>query len=384
MNERVMKWKAVPEKLVVRGLNWLGDAIMSTPALQRLREFMPKTHITLLTHEKLRDLYLHHPAVNDTLCFGDNDGVAKIARRVRQGRFAAGLIFPNSPRSVLELWLAGVPCRIGYARRWRNIFLTHRVLPGEEAPMRKKSDLEIRALIAGMDLPREISYPERAHHVHQYLRLTTAIGCNAEPAAPRLWIAPGEADSVRQRFGLETSGERGWLALNPGAEYGPAKRWLPERFICVAVQVQKETGCGWVLLGGRRDQELTREIEAGIRAQSVDPDRCAVMNLSGKTTLRELCVVLSGCRLLLTNDTGPMHAGAAVGIPVVAVFGSTASQLTGPLSQGKVRHSIFQARVACSPCFRRECPIDFRCMKSLEADEVAAAVLTTLRERNSL
>ena len=384
MSERVMKWSAAPKRMVVRGPNWLGDAIMSTPALQRLREFLPEAHITLLTHEKLRDLYLHHPAVNDTLCFGDNDGVGKIARRVRQTRFEAGLIFPNSPRAALELWFAGVPRRIGYARPWRNFFLTHRVAHGEEVPMRKKTEREIRALVAARVLPREVSYPGNAHHVHQYLRLTAAVGCNAAPAPPRLWIAQGETDSVRQRFGLETSEARRWLALNPGAEYGPAKRWPAERFVSVAAQVQKETDCGWIILGGRRDEELTREIDRGIRAQAADPDCCAVMNLSGRTTLRELCVVLSWCRLLLSNDTGPMHVAAAVGTPVVAIFGSTASQLTGPFSQGRVRHSVFQAQVACSPCFRRECPIDFRCMKSIEPDGVARAVLETLQWRNTL
>jgi heptosyltransferase-2 len=168
-----------------------------------------------------------------------------------------------------------------------------------------------------------------------------------------------------------------WLALNPGAEYGPAKRWPAERFAAVARTVQ-ESGLGrWVLLGGRNDQPVT----AAIRAQ-LD----SALDLAGRTTLRELMAVLAATRLLLTNDTGPMHVAAALGLPIVVPFGSTSPELTGPGQPGDPLHRWVRAGAACSPCFLRECPIDFRCMLDIRIETVTAAVreiLGTIPSRQS-
>ena len=138
-----------PRRILVRGVNWLGDAVMTTPALLRLREKFPAAHITLLTPEKLRDLWLNHPAVNETISFAPGESVFSVGKKLRAGKFDLALVLPNSPRSALEVFLAGIPRRIGYARPWRNFFLTQTVAPRAEAvKMHKRSEAEIRQLVA--------------------------------------------------------------------------------------------------------------------------------------------------------------------------------------------------------------------------------------------
>jgi heptosyltransferase-2 len=158
------------------------------------------------------------------------------------------------------------------------------------------------------------------------------------------------------------------LGLCPGAEYGPAKRWPVENFAQAVIEVTRRLpNCAWLLLGSDADRVSCERI-----AQQA-PD--AVLNLVGKTSLRELLALLKLCRVLLSNDTGPMHAAAALGTPVVVPFGSTSSVLTGPGLPGDPRHRLIQSDVPCSPCFLRECPIDFRCMKSITVAQVADAVV---------
>ncbi len=367
---------AKPTRILVRGVNWLGDAVMSTPALLRLRERFPEAHITLLTPEKLRDLWLHHPAVNDVVSFAPGEGVFSVSRKLKGKNFDLALVLPNSPRSALEVWLARVPKRVGYARPWRNWFLTLLVQerPGAVA-MQKHTVAEIKHLIDSSARPQLStlnSQPSSAHHIHQYLHLVAALGANPEPLAPRLVVTDGEVTAVREKFGLAKLGASGrpMLALNPGAEYGPAKRWPIERWTEAAAEVQRRTNCFWLILGGRSDAELAKRAATGIASH---------LNLAGQTSLRELMALLKLCRVLLTNDTGPMHVAAALGTPVVAPFGSTSPELTGPGLPGDPSHRLLKSDAPCSPCFLRECPIDFRCMDGISVEQVMNAVLETLK-----
>ncbi|HEY1583210.1 MAG TPA: lipopolysaccharide heptosyltransferase II, partial [Chthoniobacterales bacterium] len=240
----------------------------------------------------------------------------------RQRPFDVGIVFPNSLRVALELWMAGVPRRVGFAgyrRRW----LLNQIA---RQPERKGPP------------------PHQAEH---YLELARSLGADAAVGAIAIAV-PVAAEATAPRFGL-----------CPGAEYGPAKRWLPERFAAVADAVGGE----WVLLGTRKDEDVGKQITAAMAG--------SCLNLIGQTTLEQLIVELRKCRLLLTNDTGTMHLATLLGVPVVAIFGSTEPRLTGPLGSGNrvVRH-----QVECSPCFLRECPLDFRCMKAVGVEEVAALV----------
>jgi heptosyltransferase-2 len=162
--------------------------------------------------------------------------------------------------------------------------------------------------------------------------------------------------------------------LNPGAEYGPAKRWPRERFVAAAVELQRRTNCHWWIFGGKTDEPLASGIAAEIVATKSGPPE-SVRCLAGQTSLRELCAALKACDLVLTNDTGPMHVAAAVGTPVVVPFGSTSPELTGPGLPGDPRHRLVKSSTPCSPCFRRECPIDFRCMNGISVQSVVEAAM---------
>ena len=358
---------------------------MTTPALLRLREKFPNAHIALLTPEKLRDLWLQHPAVNEIIPFAPGENMFSVGQKLRAGRFNLALVFPNSPRSAIESWLAGIPQRIGYARPWRNFLLTNAIAPRSGAvKMQKRTISEIRELTkSGAATVQPSTFnpgfargyaeaslqPSTCHQIHEYLHLAAALGANPEPLSPKLFVVPDEIEVAKKKFGLEKITQP-IFGLNPGAEYGPAKRWPAERFIAAAREIQQRANCVWLILGGKGDLAIANRIESGIRNS-----KFKTINLAGQTSLRELMSLLKLCRVLLTNDTGPMHVAAALGTPVVAPFGSTSPELTGPGLPGDARHRLLKSDAPCSPCFLRECPIDFRCMNGISVERVVKAVL---------
>jgi heptosyltransferase-2 len=351
---------------------------MTTPALLRLREAMPDTHITLLTPEKLKDLWRGHPAVDEALAVPADTRLWTLGALLRARRFDVALVLPNSPRSALEIWLARIPRRIGYARPWRNWLLTDLVAerPGR-VKMHKRSNEEIRQLLTRPAASASL-LPASAHQIHDYLHLTAVLGARTKALPPQLAVSATDIASVAQKFGLAPGAT--WLGINPGAEYGPAKRWPPEFFVETAVAVQARTGCRCVVFGGRGDAALAADITQGLAAQSAAAP--PPVNLAGQTSLRELCAALPLCRVLLTNDTGPMHVAAALGVPVVVPFGSTSPELTGPGLPGVGEHSFLRGGAPCAPCFRRECPVDFRCLKRLSPERVTSALLEVWAARN--
>lgn len=364
-----------PLRILVRGVNWLGDAVMTTPALLRLRGAMPEAHISLLTPEKIADLWLHHPAVDAVHAFGPEEGVWQVGRMLREEGFDLALVLPNSFRSALDAWVARVPRRVGYGSQWRRWLMTTPVRPRPGAvKMRKRSAAEAARLGAQASPPPTAPLPAAAHHIHQYLHLVQALGASGEPLAPMVGVTPTELERVAAKFSLG-GGSEALVGLNAGAEYGPAKRWPMERFVETALRVAQTRRCHWVVLGGPGDALLASQLTATLRERlaPVDPG-AKVSDLSAQTTLRELCAVLKLCRAVLTNDSGPMHVAAAVGTPVVVPFGSTSPELTGPGLPGDPRHHLLRHPPACAPCFLRECPVDFRCMERITAEEAAAAV----------
>jgi heptosyltransferase II len=362
-----VKFNPQPQRILVRGVNWLGDAVMTSPALLRLREKFPNAHITILTPQKISELWKNHPAIDEVISFSADENIFTVGKKLRAGKYDGALVLPNSPRSALEIFLAGIPQRIGYSRPWRNFFLTQAIAPRAEAvKMHKRSDSEIRSLVsekAAAKNPRS-EVQKTSHQIFEYLNLVAQLSASSEPLAPKLFVATEEIEAAKTKFGLDKIPQP-VLGLNPGAEYGSAKRWPVEKFISAAKEIQAKTNCLWILFGGKSDVSITNQIESALGNSSA-------INLAGKTSLRELMSLLKGCRVLLTNDTGPMHVAAALGVPVVAIFGSTSPELTGPVFSPNAK--ILKADVQCAPCFLRECPIDFRCMESLAADEVAQTV----------
>ena len=356
-------------KILIRGTNWLGDAVMTTPALLRIREKFPDAHIALLTPEKLAELWLNHPAINETIAFSPNQGLLSTVKKLRSGGFEMALVLPNSPRSALEVFLAGIPSRIGYSRSWRNWFLSKTITTrADVVKMRKRTVNEINALIASgpQSAPRKSQYSSSAHQSREYLHLAAALGANPEPLPAALFVTPQEVDAARQKFGLLAVSSP-VFGINPGAEYGPAKRWPIERFISAAKEIQKKTNCAWIVFGGRNETDLAGQIQSALGP--------AVFNVAGRTSLRELMSLMRLCRVFLTNDTGPMHVAAALGVPVVAIFGSTSPELTAPLAANESLLKILRSDAPCSPCFLRECPIDFRCMNGIGVERVVETVV---------
>jgi len=299
--------------------------------------------------------------------------VLSIATWLRDERFDLAIVLPNSPRSALEVFLGRVPQRVGYARSLRSWMLTKRVADRPNiVSMHKRTPSEVRARIAA-GASRE-TFPTSSHHIHHYLHLAGAIGCNPTPLPPLLHVRDEEVAAFATRFKLDMT--RPLFALNAGAEYGPAKRWPEERFVETALELHQRTNCAWLILGGHGDRELAARLATQLLPR-VGSD--CVRDIAGETSLRELCAGLKRCDLLITNDTGPMHVAAAVGTPVVVPFGSTSPELTGPGLPGCDAHQLVLGQAPCAPCFLRACPVDFQCMKDIEVERVVDAALKQVR-----
>ena len=323
-------------RLLIRAPNWVGDAMLSLPAVRDLRRNFPEARIEVLARAWVSDLYR---AVTEV------DGV-RVSRGFRQdvpslrGDFDAAVLLPNSFGSAAQLFLARIPERWGYATDGRGWLLTRRArLPAE---VRGRSQVYYyRAMLAGIGLSLSDS-PE------------TSLRC------PEPWQARGG----------ELLGDEGpWLGVNAGAFFGSAKRWLPSRYAAVADDLARRSGLRVVLLGGPAERPLAEFIADSMQT----PSRV----LCGETSLAELVGVLSRLRLLVTNDSGPMHVAAALGIPMVAIFGPTDWRETAPVAE---HHRLLREPVPCAPCLLRDCPIDHRCMTRISVESVAGAAASLLEE----
>lgn len=334
-----------PFRILIRSSNWLGDAVMSVPAVRAIKAGRPDAHITVAVPSKIASMWKLVPEVSEIVPLANKSLLATVRSIRRQSRFDVVILFPNSLRAALETWLTGIPRRVGYRghfRRWLlNQIICQRETPG---PLQHQAD--------------------------RYLRVARELGAsvqdNRNEALPRV-------RDISDGTGTVPSGnERVKLALAPGAEYGSAKRWLPQRFAEVAAAVVAKLSVQWILLGTPKDMAVGETIARTLGHSCV--------NRIGQTTLEQLIDELRKCRLLLTNDTGTMHLASLLGVPTVAIFGSTEPRFTGPLGDG---HIIVRHQVECSPCFLRECPIDFRCMKAVSVDEAISGVLSILQRSAS-
>ena len=319
-----------PFRILIRSSNWLGDAVMSVPAVRAIKNGRPDVHVTIAAPDKIAPMWKLIPEVDAIIPLPEGSLLPVVRLLRQQMPFDVAILFPNSLRVALESWLSGIPRRVGYRGHWRS-WLVNQIVRE----------------------PRKPGPPE--HHSLRFLRI--ARECGAETSNIEV-PNPNQTSNIKHQT---------LIGLCPGAEYGPAKRWLPERFAEAAAKITAQSSAQWILFGTKKDAAIGEQIAAAIG------DHC--VNRIGQTTLDQLIDELRQCSLLLTNDTGTMHLAALLGVPVVAVFGSTEPRLTGPLGNG---HIILRHHVECSPCFLRECPIDFRCMKAVSADEVAGAVLSML------
>lgn len=337
--------------LLVRAVNWLGDAVLTTPALGALRGALPRARITLLARPPVAELLRHHPDVDGIEIYDKEGlhagalGMLRKAGELRRGGYRAAVLLQNAFDAALLAFLARIPERAGYATDARGVLLT-RPVPVTE---------EVRSL----------------HHAEYYLRLLSELGL-PRPKAPRLLLRVTDAETAAMRSRLAALGVpegKRILGINPGATYGSAKRWFPERFAAVADMLSSECDTAVVLMGSVPEAPLSAEIEAAMRRKAV--------NLAGRTTVRELMALLGCCAFLVTNDSGPMHIAAALGVPLAAIFGPTDWRKTAPWTE---RMRVVRADVDCSPCRVRECDRGHECMRQVTAEMVAAAARDLMAE----
>ncbi len=336
-------------RLLVRGPNWIGDAVMCEPALAALRGLFPEAEITLLVKPVIASLLGNHPDVDRVMVYEDRGrhagltGKWTLAGELRRQQFDLAILFQNAFEAALLAFLAGIPRRHGYATDGRSLLLSEPIARPEETKI--------------------------GHQVEYYLNLLKPLGVSGPVTRPRLFLSEQEERATGKKLAEAGLAENEViLGLNPGSTYGSAKRWLPERFAETADRLARDCGGRWVVVGARGEEALGRAIADSMAAKP--------LVLSGQTSIRELMAVIKRCRLFLTNDTGPMHIAAAFGVPVVAVFGPTDHRNTSPFGTG---HAIVRHAVDCSPCLLRECPIDHRCMTRVTADEVHQAAVQQLK-----
>jgi heptosyltransferase II len=315
---------------------------MSLPAIRAVRDAFPGAHVTVAARASVADLYAREGSVDGVIvCRG---GRREAAAELRRESLDCAILLPNSFDTALVAWMAHIPRRIGYRRDGRGWLLTEAIAPPESG-----------------EIPR--------HERFYYLELLRRAGIIDE-YPPCADIRLGGREAARAA-GLDAFGAAGLaspvVGVSPGAAYGDAKRWLPERFAETAVLVARAHGASVALFGAAAERALCRSVAENIRADGI-----AVRNFAGETTLRQFIDLAAACRLFLTNDSGAMHIASALGVPTVTIFGATDDTTTGPTGAWA---RVIRQQVECSPCLLRACPIDHRCMTRVATERVAAAAL---------
>jgi len=334
--------------------NWLGDAVMALPAVADLRRHAGAGRLVVAARPSVVELFHVVPGVDEVVMVAGSGGLALLAnlgtnvRAVQQAEADVAVLLPNSLQTAVVARRAGIPERWGYRRNLRG-WLLSRAVPRPRAAV---------------------------HQVDHYRQLVAALGIENGPRMPRL-EAPGDAVEAARRMLAESGWTPGTrlVGIAPGAAYGGAKRWLPDRFARVIAGLAQSRGTAAVLVGSEADGPAAWAIEAELDKIGRTGGRPATINLVGRTDLPQLMGVLALCAAFVSNDSGAMHLAAALGVPVVALFGPTDDRATAPVA---ARARVLTSAVWCRPCMLRECPLDHRCMTGIDADTVIRAAGETL------
>jgi heptosyltransferase II len=334
-------------KILVRATNWVGDAVMSIPALRALHEKFPAAEISILAKPWVADLYGREPFCHRLIPYSPTSLASKwqVARALRSENFDCAILLQNAFEAAAIAFLARIPERIGYARDGRSALLTRAIAvprPGQIPPHERFYYLELLRRAGILDALPDI----------EFIRLDGAPVARA--AGLDRFRALGLGETI--------------VGVSPGAAYGTAKQWLPDRFASAASRVARDLGARIAIFGSQSERDLCGSVAQACTAP--------VRNFAGETSLAEFIEMAAACRVYLTNDSGAMHIASALGVPTVTVFGPTEEEATGPT--GPLAR-IVREPVECSPCLKRECPIDHRCMIRVEADRVAQVALDLLK-----
>ncbi len=309
--------------VVVRVPNWIGDAVLSFPSLKAIAEVAGKT--TVVSHSRTAPLFEGLGWVDEVFSFESKRELLQLSLKLKSEGFVTGIVFPFSLSSAMFIALSGAGERIGYSTGLRKVFLTE-----------------------GLKLPKDY---RNQHLTKTYFELAKSINPDAQYSHPVLEVQSSPRGSML-------------IGIAPGATYGPAKRWKTERFVELVNRVVGSYGCQVHVFGGTGDTPLEPELNGSVRSN--------VEDFTGKTSIMETASLIAHCRVMVTNDTGVMHLAAAVGTPVIALFGSTNPSWTGPLGPD---HSIIKKTLPCSPCYRRRCRYGtYDCMNRISVEEVLDCV----------
>lgn len=331
------------KRVVVRGTNWVGDSVMTVPALRALRRVLPDAHITLVTRPGAKGIFSDTDFIDDLLVY-DRKGVFSVVPQIREWRrreFDLALLFQNAFEAALIPFLSAVPIRLGYATESRQALLTH-----------------------PLPLP---DWRSSRHEVFYYLYLVTALEqllydsssiCEQTPDASIEVSDERRAAATELLRAHGLSEEESLVAICPGSINSRAKRWPAEAYATLADRLI-ESKRKVLLIGSRDETDVSDEVVSKMR------NRPTV--LTGQTSLDEITAVLAAADLIVTNDTGPAHIGAALGRPTIVIFGPTNPLTTRPFSPSA---EILRHPPECAPCMLRDCPIDHRCMTAITVDEV--------------
>jgi len=336
------------KKILIRGTNWIGDAVMTLPAVASIRATYPEARLAVLAKPWVADIYGLFSDIDEIILFESRfdspSGVFRLAGKLKNENFDAAILLQNAIEAAIIALAARIPLRAGYDSDARGLLLTHSV--------------------------KRTKAVKQVHQTLYYLEMVKALGCVPVSGDLRLKdrIDPAEARKTAGKF---IPGKKDLLVgMAPGATYGAAKRWFPDRFAKVADKLADHFPARIIALGGRNDVATAREIAQAASAP--------LINLAGKTTLREAIHLIAQCDLFISNDSGLMHIAGALNIPTLAIFGSTNPITTGPLGDRSV---IIRKAVSCSPCLKETCPKDFRCMALISVDEVFDEARKLLSEK---
>jgi len=344
-------------KILVRSTNWVGDAVMSLPSLRWIRRRFPEAEIVVAARPWVADLYRGETAIDRVLPYEGKPGAGgwaakwRFARVLRSERFDWAILLQNAFEAALLARVAGIPRRVGYDRDGRGWLLT------DPIPVPRRGEI-----------PRH----ERFYYLELLRRAGLAPEQAEEPDAIRLEGA-GAARQAGEAALRRLSIRPPVVGVSPGAAYGGAKRWLPEHFAEAAGRLAASLGGSVALFGSAAERGVCATIASAIGAAG-----CPAHVLAGSTTLGQFIELAAACRLFLTNDSGAMHIASALGVPTVAIFGSTDHEATGPT--GPLAR-VVREPVDCSPCLLRECPIDHRCMTRIPPGRVEEVANDLLRAR---
>lgn len=329
------------KRLLIRSTNWIGDAVMTTPAVRAIRKNFPDAEISILTKPWVVPVFESSLYIDNILIYDDSgkhkglSGKLRLARELKEHRFDVVILMQNAIEAALIAFFAGIPCRIGYNTDVRGFLLTHSV---PCTPQIKK-----------------------IHQTGYYLGILQGVGLKTDGLNLDLIVAEKhheKAVEILSQYGI--SREDRLVGINPSATFGPAKQWFPERYAALSDKIHEVFGARVLLFGGPGDRELGRNISKRMKYLPID--------LSGKTDLGEAISLIKECDLFITNDSGLMHVAAALDVPLIAIFGSTNPITTGPRSQ---KSKIVRIPIECSPCLKPECHKGhLKCMSEIDVDMV--------------